>query len=126
MNKAYYREPKTMEKWQDGFILGYLNEEVVESYNPEAAEGEEVKPFKAYAYTGQLPDGGTVMPCNDRTDYHQVANAIIRSKYSESDELAIQRHAINGEYNDDDTEYQDYDDWCKNAVKTAKKWCKVK
>lgn len=126
MNKAYYREQKTMEKWQDGYIIGYLNEEVVENYQPEAAEGEETpEPFTAYAYTGELEDGGTVMPCDDRTDYHQVANAIIRSKYSGSDELAIQRHAINGEYADEDAEYQEYNDWCKKAVETAKKWCGV-
>lgn len=125
MNKAYYRQKKTMERWQDGYIIGYLNEEVVENYLPAEAEGDgEAKPYTAYAYTGVLPDGGTVMPCGDMTDYHQVANAIIRSKYSSSDELAIQRHAINGDYDDDSTEYQEYDGFCKNAVAMAKEWVK--
>ena len=130
MNRHVYKEKRTFLKYDDSHIIGYLNEEVVENYVPDMVQvtndkGEEMKPEpweQAYAYTGTETDGGTVMPCKDSSDYKEIANAIIRTKYSESDELAIQRHAINGEYDDAPAEYEEYDNWCKNAVKTAKAW----
>lgn len=125
MHTCIYKEKRTMMRWDDDNIIGYLNEEVINDYKPEnLQEGEEPEPCTGYSYTGELPDGGTVMPCKNMTDYRDVANAIIRSKYTQSEENAIQRHAINGEYKDDSSEYDEYNEWCTKAVATAKLWVK--
>lgn len=130
MNRHVYKERRTFLRYDDSQIIGYLNEEVLKDYVPDTVQltngkGEEIKPEpwpEAYAYTGTETDGGTVMPCRNSEDYKEIANAIIRTKYSESDELAIQRHAINGEYEEAPAEYEEYNRWCKHAVKTAKEW----
>lgn len=65
------------------------------------------------------------MECKNLDNYGEVANAIIRSRYSESQEMAIQRHAINGDYADAGQEYEDYYAFCQQAVQTAKRWVKT-
>lgn len=130
MNRQVYPERRTFLMYDAAHIIGYLNEEVLENYTPENAhpihEGEEEQtpePWpEAFAYTGTERDGGTVMPCSNPQNYGELANAIIRSKYSESQELAIQRHAINGDYEENPREYEEYDEWCQYAVATAKAW----
>ena len=120
MKRNVFKERRTFEKYDNAHIIGYLNEEVLENYFP---EGEEQAPWPvAYAYTGSEADGGTVMECSNQSDYGELANAIIRSKFSVSEEMAIQRHAINGDYEEAPEEYDTYNDWCKYAVKTAKEW----
>lgn len=123
MNKtAYYKERRTYQKYDNENIIGYLNEEVVENYLPEnALEGEETWPV-AYKYTGTEADGGTVMPCRNPEDHGDLANAIIRAHYTESQELAIHRHAANGDYEENPAEYEEYDNWCKVAVELARLW----
>lgn len=131
MNKVFYREQRTFLVWDHLHIIGYLNEEQVENYTPDTTgnPGEEVETPEewpvAYGYEGQEKDGGTIMPCTDPTNYGDVANGIIRSRYSESQENAIHRHKINGDYDSDDTEYQEYNSWCQQAVATAKRWLGV-
>ena len=126
MNRTVYQEPRTFLKYDDQHIIGYLNEEVVENYVvPDNGTEENAEPVvwpTAYAYTGTETDGGTIMPCTDLNNYGEMANAIIRSRYSVSQELAIQRHAINGDYAEAGQEYEDYNDWCQQAVATAKRW----
>lgn len=116
-----------MVRWSDKEILAYLNEEIVKNYQPEGngMDGEkQSEPYDAFCYTGDLRDGGTILPCEDMANYHDVANAIIRSRYSQSDENAIHRHHINGDYNDDATEYEEYNQFCTDAVAKAKEWTK--
>lgn len=123
MNRKVYQERRTYSKYDDAHIIGYLNEEVLEDYVPEDTQEEEPEAWPtAYAYTGTETDGGTVMPCSDQNNYGELANAIIRSRYTESQELALQRHAINGDYDDAPKEYDDYNEWCEYAVRTAKSW----
>lgn len=127
MHKQFYQEARTFLKYDDEHIIGYLNEEVIEHFTPEVEvhgdDEESPEPWPvAYAYTGSETDGGTIMPCSNLNDYGEVANAIIRSRYSESRELAIQRHAINGDYAEDGQEYEEYNEWCQQAVATAKRW----
>ncbi len=123
MNRKVYQERRTYLKYDATHIIGYLNEEVLENYSPETKEEEEQQVWpQAYAYTGPETDGGTVMECKDQRNSGELANAIIRSKYSESQELAIQRHAINGDYEEKPKEYEDYNSWCQYAVETAKSW----
>lgn len=112
-----YTERRTFGKFDANNIIGYLEEERVPDFLPEGAE----KPTLGYKYTGTEKDGGTVMPCTDPTSYPEVTNAIIRSKYSESDEMAIHRH--NG--NDPEKyaeEWKEYNDFCESAKALAKDW----
>lgn len=126
MNRTVYQQRRTYQRYDEAHIIGYLNEEVLENYVPQNNGGEEAQapePWpEAYAYTGTESDGGTVMACNHQDDYGEIANAIIRTRYSESQELAIQRHAINGDYEESPKEYDDYNVWCQYAVQTAKDW----
>lgn len=116
-HSSIYTHSMTFGKYDDGHIIGYLNEEQVKDYLPEEAD----TPVTGYRYTGTEIDGGTVMPCSDHTSYPEVANAIIRSKYSQSDEMAIHRH-----YSNDQEQYaeewNEYNEFCENAKKLAKKW----
>ena len=129
MNRVVYQERRTYLRYDEQHIIGYLNEEELENYVvpavQESGDEEEHSPVvwpTAYAYTGTETDGGTVMPCSRMDDYGDVANAIIRSRYTVSQELAIQRHAINGDYAEAGTEYEEYYTWCQKAVQTAKRW----
>ena len=112
-----YSERRTFGKFDANNIIGYLEEERVPDFLPEGAE----QPTLGYKYTGTEKDGGTVMPCTDPTSYPEVTNAIIRSKYSESDEMAIHRHHGNNpeEYAE---EWQEYNDFCESAKALAKDW----
>lgn len=127
MNRTVYKEKRTFSKYDANHIIGYLNEEELDNYIPQNdAQSEEDKQpeswEKAYAYTGEETDGGTVMECEDSTKEGVLANAIIRSKYRVEDEMAIQRHAINGDYSEASGEYDEYNSWCEYAVATAKEW----
>lgn len=112
-----YTERRTFGKFDANSIIGYLEEERVPDFLPEGAE----QPTIGYKYTGTEKDGGTVMPCTDPTSYPEVTNAIIRSKFSESDEMAIHRHHGNDpeEYAE---EWQEYNDFCESAKALAKDW----
>lgn len=128
MNRKVYQERRTYLKYDETHIIGYLNEEVLEDYTPEpASEGEETPEAwpTAYAYTGPESDGGTIMPCTNQQNAGELANAIIRSKYTESQELAIHRHANNGDYEESPQEYDEYNQWCEAAVRKAKEWLHI-
>jgi len=112
-----YTERRTFGKFDANNIIGYLEEERVPDFLPEGAD----QPTIGYKYTGTEKDGGTVMPCTDPTSYPEVTNAIIRSKFSESDEMAIHRHHGNDpeEYAE---EWQEYNEFCESAKALAKDW----
>ena len=116
-----YSERRTFGKFDANNIIGYLEEERVPDFLPEGAE----QPTLGYKYTGTEKDGGTVMPCTDPTSYPEVTNAIIRSKFSESDEMAIHRHHGNDpeEYAE---EWQEYNEFCESAKTLAKDWLGIK
>lgn len=116
-----YSERRTFGKYDAKNIIGYLEEERVQDFLPEWAD----HPTLGYKYTGTEKDGGTVMPCTDPTSYPEVTNAIIRSKYSESDEMAIHRHYTN-DPNEYAEEWQDYNDFCEAAKVLAKDWLGIK
>ena len=116
-HSAIYTEPRTYGKYDAENIIGYLNEEQVPEYLPEGQEN----PVTGYKYTGTERDGGTVMPCKDPESYPEVANAIIRSKYTESEEMAIHRHHGNDPVAYAD-EWQQYNQDCEEAKTLAKKW----
>jgi len=115
-----YTERRTFGKFDANNIIGYLEEERVPDFLPEGAD----QPTIGYKYTGTEKDGGTVMPCTDPTSYPEVTNAIIRSKFSESDEMAIHRHHGNDpeEYAE---EWQEYNEFCESAKALAKDWLEI-
>ena len=115
-----YTERRTFGKYDANNIIGYLEEERVPDFLPEGAE----QPTLGFKYTGTEKDGGTVMPCSDPTSYPEVTNAIIRSKYSESDEMAIHRHHGNDpeEYAE---EWDEYNQFCESAKALAKNWLNI-
>ena len=120
MNKVIYAEPKTFFPFGDGQIVAFFGEEIVENWQQPGAP-EEAKPITGYGYTGPRSDGGTVLPCNDPSDYGSMVNAIIRSKYTESDEMAIHRHYINS-YEGHEDEWNEYNAFCESAKVLAKQW----
>ncbi len=119
MNKysAIYTEPRTFGKYDLDHIIGYLGEEQVPDYQPEGTDD----PVTGYKYTGTEKDGVTIMPCDDPESYPKVTNAIIRSKFSESEEMAIHRHHGNDpeQY---EVEWQEYNAFCEAAKALAKRW----
>lgn len=116
---AIYTQPKTFGKFSEGKIIGYLNEKIIPDYLPQDAKESVI----AYQYTGPEKDGGTIMPCDDPTTYPDVVNAIIRSKYTESEEMAIHRHHGNDPEGYAE-EWQLYNRDCEDAKSLAKTWLK--
>ena len=116
-----YTERRTYGKYDAGHIIGYLNEEVVPDYLPDSHGESELEPVTGYKYTGTEKDGGTIMPCSDPSSYPEVVNAIIRSKFSESDEMAIHRHHGNDPVTYAE-EWEEYNDFCEDAKLLAKSW----
>ncbi len=117
-----YLQPMTMMQYDNGRIIGYLHEEVIEGYVPEdILREEQPEPTTGYRYTGTEEDGGTLMPCSDSSDYGEVVNAIIRSSHTESEEMAIHRHHINDPalYAE---EWDRYNRDCEAAKVLARKW----
>lgn len=125
LKKAVYMSPRTFEKYDDGRIILYPNETVIESYQPEVPEGSDITPptYKGYQYEGEENDGGYIRECEDMTSEHDVANAIVRTRYTISDELALQRHYASDPETYAD-EWKEYNDFADAAVAKAKEWLK--
>lgn len=121
--KAVYREPKTFETYKEGKINLYPNETVIENYTPEKMEGQESEPepYTGYQYEGEEKDGGYIRDCADPADLHDVANAIVRTHYTLSEELALQRkYAMDSEKYKD--EWEGYCDFAIKAAALARQW----
>lgn len=119
MNTCIYHSRRTFMKYDQKQIIGYLNEKITENYEEKLEDGTTAT-FTAYQYSGTETDGGTLMQCvgEDRDD---IVNAIIRTQYSETQELAILRH----HGNDSTTfsqEWEDYNSVCENAKTVATTW----
>ena len=127
LHKAVYREQRTIMKYDEGRVMLYPNETVIENYQPKKQEGAEnaPAPFKAYQYEGEENDGGYIRECPDITNLHDVANAIMRTKYELSEELALQRHYQTSpeEYAEKWTEYCTFAD---AAADKARQWLGIK
>lgn len=92
MNRRVYTQRRTFLKYNDKQVLAYLNEEEVENYIPEDAP-EDTEPVTGYAYTGTEEDGGTLLD-SDGADRDSLINAVIRTRYSQTEEDAIKTHQI--------------------------------
>lgn len=94
MNRVIYLDKRTFEKYDNTRYIVYLNEEILEGHTPEVMEGQPTPaPVTAYAYTGPVKDGGTLIEATS-ADRDSLINGIIRSRYSQSEEDAIKTHQI--------------------------------
>lgn len=121
--KAVYKQPRTFFQYDQGRIILYPHETVIENYIPEKKEGQEEtpEPYTGYQYEGEEADGGFIRECADPTDIHDVANAIIRTRYTYSEELALQRHYMQEPeaYKD---KWQAYYDFANQSAEKARRW----
>lgn len=123
-------ERKTFLKYDDEHYIVYLNEETVPDYVPETMGGEQPEPAIGYAYTGDMPDGGTLIEAKD-SDRDSLINGIIRSCYSQSQEDAIKTHRLQilgneiaelGKEEEYDQEWQTFNSVRDAAKKYVSRW----
>ena len=120
MLSATYAEPKTFFPFGENKIVAFLNEEVVENWKQDNTP-EDVPAITGYKYTGPRKDGGTLIAYEDPEDYGCLTDAIISTKYSKSEEMAIHRHYQN-DIETYETEWTEYNQFCEYAKTMAKKW----
>lgn len=121
-------------KYDESHIIGYLDEKVLDNVTIEdnMHDGEPVVLEKAYQYEGTEADGGTVMQYEGEPEYGKLVDAIIGTKYSRSDEMAIHRHRLESlesasqisesDLQKYDAEWEEYNQFCEKAKATAKCW----
>jgi hypothetical protein len=124
-----YPTKRTYEKYDDGHHMLYLNEQSVE-YTPEhgGGMGEPAEPesVQGFAYTGDLPDGGTLIEAKEAT-YDAFVSGLIRKQYTADAVEAIQANALialkdksnakAAQYKAELDEYNTYRTQCKENAK---------
>ncbi|RKU75652.1 hypothetical protein DW945_22120 [Parabacteroides sp. AM44-16] len=125
--KKIYTEKKTYSKYDDKHYLIYLNEEVIQDYVPEdnTNDSTPADPVTAYAYTGDFPDGGTMIEAEDAS-YDMFVSGLIRKKYTVDAESAIQSNMIVSlsdpkndraiDFENEWNEFQEYRLFCKSQA----------
>lgn len=115
MNRKIYLQPMKFMPYDNGHVIAYLNEEVIEGFVPD--DGDPIPhPVTAYAYTGPEADGGTLLDVSG-TDRDSLINAIIRTHYSQSEEDALKTHQILLLQNPDHPKKSDYQsEWSQFLV----------
>ena len=87
MNKVAYTQRKTFVKYDDEHYLLYLNEE-----KATVTDQETGKSVEGFAYTGTMPDGGTMIEAKDVNDQNRRSRFIaglIGTEYDMNDQIAI-------------------------------------
>ena len=121
MNRKIYLERKKIVKYTDTQYLVYLNEEVIENYVPEINNEESHEPVIAYAYSGDLEDGGTLIDAKEATE-SELISGLVKLKYSQEAQLAIilNKDKINDDKAEEHalefSQMQEYRDECKINV----------
>lgn len=108
-------------QYDAGRVIIYPDETIIDDYQPEGPDGEPLPARRAYQYEGTERDGGYIVECKDITNVHEVANAIIRTHYTASEEFALQRHHQN-EPEAYEEQWKDYCEWADKASDKAKLW----
>ena len=94
--RQVYLDRKSFVKYSDTEYLLYLDEEVIPDYVPENSMGEtKPEPTTAYAYTGDVKDGGTMIEAKD-ANYDAFVSGLIRKKYSADRVEAITLNKLSG------------------------------
>lgn len=131
--KKIYPQRMTFSKYDASHIIGYLNEKEVENVEMEArADGESWVLEHGYEYEGPESDGGTIMPYVGEPEYGKMVDAIIGTRFSRSEEMALHRHRLESmesasALSEDalakyDAEWEAYNAFCELAKTTAKCW----
>lgn len=123
MNKQIYTYQKTYEKFDAEHFVLYLNEEIVVDYVPEVRGNEETpEPCVGYSYTGNMPDGGTLIEAKGAT-YNEFVSGLIRVKYSADEVEAITLNKLSSnqerrvEFDAEFSALEDYRNLCKEQVR---------
>jgi hypothetical protein len=90
-----YQTKRTYEKYDDEHYLLYLNEQPVE-YIPEHGGGmneQPAEPVAGYSYTGDQPDGGTLIEARSAT-YGDFVAGLIRKQYTADAAEAIRANLL--------------------------------
>lgn len=98
MNKVAYIERKNFVKFDDEHYVLYLNEERAEVSTGTAETGEMGETVQGYAYTGNMPDGGTLIEAKDVNDTNRRARfvaGLIGTEYDLDAQIAI---LVNGNH----------------------------
>lgn len=121
--KATYLDRKKYEKYDDQHFIVYLNEEVIPDYVPEVIDGQEApEPCTAYAYSGDMSDGGTLIEAKNAS-YNEFVSGLIRKKYSSDQVEAITLNKLSNnkerqaEFDAEFEELEAYRNQCKEKVR---------
>ena len=131
MTTKNYKEKRTYEKYDDRHFLLYLDEQETE-YTPEHGGGmteqsaEPVQPVQGFSYTGDQPDGGTLVEAKEAT-YGDFVAGLIRKRYTADDVEAVQANALislkdksnakAAQYKAEFDEYNTFRSQCKSDAK---------
>lgn len=75
-------------RYDGAHFICYLNES-----SADYKADEDATPVPGFAYTGPMPDGGTLIEC-DEWNRDKLINAIIRTRYMQTEEDAIKTHRL--------------------------------
>lgn len=75
-------------RYDGAHFICYLNESPAD-YKAD----EDATPVPGFAYTGSMSDGGTLIEC-DEWNRDKLINAIIRTRYLQTEEDAIKTHRL--------------------------------
>lgn len=118
MNRKIYLERKKYVRYADSQFLVYLNEEIIPGHMHSSSDEEIIKPVTAYAYSGEMEDGGTLIAAKEATE-EEFVSGLVKLKYSQESQLAI---ILNKDKANDDKaeehelefcDMQEYRDLCK-------------
>ena len=131
MTTKNYKEKRTYEQYDEGHYMLYLNEQAVE-YTPEHGGGmteqsaEPAQPVQGFSYTGDQPDGGTLIEAKG-AEYGDFVAGLLRKRYTTDDVEAVQANALialkdksnakAAQYNAELDEYNAYRMECKECAK---------
>ena len=119
MFRQIYTERKKYSQFDDNHFILYLNEEVIEDYVPEVHNGELAPaPCTAYAYSGRVRDGGTLIEAVSAS-YDGFVSGLVRREYSADRVEAITLNKLSSdnerkaEFDAEFSELEDYRNSCK-------------
>jgi hypothetical protein len=133
-----YPSRRTYEKYDSEHFLLYVNEAAVE-YTPQAArldggnddndgEAPAPAPVPGYSYTGNMPDGGTLVSAKN-AEYGAFVAGLIALRYTDDDVQAVQsnqlaaladkNNAKASQWKQEFNDYQAYRATCKAQAKAA-------
>lgn len=126
-----YPHKMRFSRYDETHFLVYLNE-FESSYQPD----DDSEPVPGFSYTGDMPDGGTLIDC-DEENQNKLINGIIRTCYLQTEEDAIKTHQIqllqantnieSGSISDEQrdeylSEWETFQNWRQYAIDLVHSW----